>query len=317
MNITKLLGIKYPIFQGAMAQIALAPLVGAVSNTGGLGVIASGGLSADQLREEIRKTREITDKPFAVNLMLMMSNIPELVAVIVEEKVKIVTTGAGTPAPYMETFKKHQVAVIPVVPSVKIAKKMEGLGATAIVAEGTEAGGHVGEATTMALLPQVVNAVSIPVIGAGGIADGRGIAAAFSLGAQGVQVGTRFLTTFECPTHHNFKQAVIDANDTSTTVTGRSIGGPVRSLKNKMIQTYIELENQKASRNELEKLSLGSLRKAVHEGNVDEGSVMAGQICGLCNEITTVEEMITTMFNEAQLVFNRLATLSLVEQEVI
>ncbi|WP_075983290.1 DUF561 domain-containing protein [Bacillus massilinigeriensis] len=312
MSITKLLGIKYPIFQGAMAQIALAPLVGAVANAGGLGIIGSGGLTADRLREEIRKTREITDKPFAVNLMLMMHNIPELIQVIIEEGVKIVTTGAGTPAPYMETFKKNGIIVIPVVPSVKIAKKMEALGVDAIVAEGTEAGGHVGETTTMALLPQVVSAVSIPVIGAGGIADGRGIAAAFALGAQGVQVGTRFLTTIECPTHDNFKQAVVSADDTSTIVTGRSIGGPVRSIKNRMVTEFLNLERQNASRDELEKLSLGSLRKAVQEGDTEEGSVMAGQICGMCNEITTVEEMITSMFNEAQEVINNLGNIRVI-----
>ncbi|WP_160031631.1 DUF561 domain-containing protein [Paenibacillus sp. An7] len=306
MSITKLLGIKYPIFQGAMAQIALAPLAGAVSNAGGLGIIGSGGLSADRLREEIRKTREITDKPFAVNLMLMMHNIPELIQVVIEEGVKIVTTGAGNPAPYMQTFKENNIIVIPVVPSVKIAKKMESLGVDAVVAEGTEAGGHVGETTTMALLPQIVSAVSIPVIGAGGIADGRGVAAAFALGAQGVQVGTRFLTTVECPAHENFKKAVLEATDTSTTVTGRSIGGPVRSIKNSMIAKYLELEDAKASRDELEKLSLGSLRRAVFEGDTDHGSVMAGQICGLCNEITTVEEMITSMFAEAEQVFEKL-----------
>lgn len=313
MSITKLLGIKYPIFQGAMAQIALDPLVSAVSNAGGLGIIGSGGMSADRLREEIRKVRSNTDKPFAVNLMLMMHNIPELVQVIVEEGVKIVTTGAGTPAPYMQTFKENGIKVIPVIPSVKIAKKMEALGADAVVAEGTEAGGHVGETTTMALLPQVVSAVSIPVIGAGGIADGRGIAAAFALGAQGIQVGTRFLATVECPTHENFKQAVIQADDTSTTVTGRSIGGPVRSIKNSMIAEYLKLENEHASREELEKISLGSLRRAVFEGDTDRGSVMAGQICGLCNEITTVEEMITGMFAEAQKVMENLGKLSIVE----
>ncbi|MFD1177326.1 nitronate monooxygenase [Paenibacillus puldeungensis] len=313
MSITKLLGIKYPIFQGAMAQIALDPLVSAVSNAGGLGIIGSGGMSADRLREEIRKVRSNTDKPFAVNLMLMMHNIPELVQVIVEEGVKIVTTGAGTPAPYMQTFKENGIKVIPVIPSVKIAKKMEALGADAVVAEGTEAGGHVGETTTMALLPQVASAVSIPVIGAGGIADGRGIAAAFALGAQGVQVGTRFLATVECPTHENFKQAVIQADDTSTTVTGRSIGGPVRSIKNSMIAEYLKLENEHASREELEKISLGSLRRAVFEGDTDRGSVMAGQICGLCNEITTVEEMITGMFAEAQKVMENLGKLSIVE----
>ncbi|ULT56995.1 DUF561 domain-containing protein [Neobacillus drentensis] len=315
MSITTLLGIKYPIFQGGMAQIALAPLAGAVSNAGGLGIIGSGGLTADRLREEIRKTKEITNKPFAVNLMLMMKNIPELIEVVIEEDVKIVTTGAGTPAPYMPTFKEHGIKVIPVVPSVKIAKKMEALGVDAIVAEGTEAGGHVGETTTMALLPQVASAVSIPVVGAGGIADGRGIAAAFALGAQGVQVGTRFLATVECPTHENFKLAVINADDTSTTVTGRSLGGPVRSIKNSMIAEFLELENKNASRDELEKISLGSLRKAVFEGDTDRGSVMAGQICGLVNEITTVEEMITSMFAEAQEVLNRLGKITVLEEE--
>ncbi|MGJ7920849.1 DUF561 domain-containing protein [Neobacillus sp. LXY-4] len=315
MSITKLLGIKYPIFQGGMAQIAMAPLAGAVSNAGGLGIIGSGGLTADRLREEIRKTKEITDQPFAVNLMLMMHNIPELIEVVIEEGVKIVTTGAGTPAPYMATFKEHGIKVIPVIPSVKIAKKMEALGVDAIVAEGTEAGGHVGETTTMALLPQVVSAVSIPVVGAGGIADGRGIAAAFALGAQGVQVGTRFLATVECPTHENFKLAVVNADDTSTTVTGRSLGGPVRSIKNSMIAEFQELERQNASRDELEKISLGSLRKAVFEGDTDRGSVMAGQICGLVNEITTVEEMITSMFAEAQEVLNNLGKITIVEEK--
>ncbi|WP_411348511.1 nitronate monooxygenase [Paenibacillus sp. WLX2291] len=305
-TITQLLGIQYPIFQGAMAQIAREPLVSAVSNAGGLGIIGSGGMSADVLREEIRKVRNHTTKPFAVNLMLMMPNIPELIQVIIEEQVNIVTTGAGTPAPYMATFKEHGITVIAVIPSVKIAKKMELLGVDALVAEGTEAGGHVGETTTMALVPQVTSAVSIPVVAAGGVADGRGIAAAFALGAQGVQVGTRFLTTVECPTHDNFKQAVLDADDTSTTVTGRSIGGPVRSIKNGMIADFLKLENEHASREELEKISLGSLRKAVFEGDTDRGSVMAGQICGMCNEITTVEQMITSMFSEAQALLQQL-----------
>lgn len=317
MSITHLLGIKYPIFQGAMAHIAFSPLAGAVSNAGGLGIIASGGLTAQELREEIRLTKKITNKPFAVNLMLMMKNIPELIEVMIEEGLKIVTTGAGTPAPYMQTFKENGMIVIPVVPSVKIAKKMEALGVDAIVAEGTEAGGHVGEITTMALLPQVVSAVSIPVIGAGGIADGRGIAAAFALGAQGVQVGTRFLATVECPAHANFKQAVIDADDTSTTVTGRSLGAPVRSIKNSMITEFIRLENEKASREELEKITLGSLKKAVFDGDTDQGSVMAGQISGLCHEITTVEEMITDMFKEAQEVFDQLGQTSFFEKEAV
>ncbi len=315
MSITKLLGIKYPIFQGGMAQIALSPLVGAVSNAGGLGTIGSGGFSADRLREEIRKTKAITDKPFAVNLMLMMKNIPELIQVVIEEGVKVVTTGAGTPAPYMPIFKEHGIKVIPVVPSVKLAKKMEALGVDAIVAEGTESGGHVGETTTMALLPQVTSAVSIPVIAAGGIADGRGVAAAFALGAQGVQLGTRFLATVECPTHINFKKAVIEADDTSTTVTGRSVGAPVRSIKNSMITEYLKLERENASRDKLEELALGSLRRAVFDGDTDRGSVMAGQISGLCNEITSVEEMITTMFAEAQEVLKRLGNITLVEEK--
>ncbi|MFB6466328.1 DUF561 domain-containing protein [Cytobacillus sp. Hz8] len=315
MSIAKLLGIRYPIFQGAMAQIAFAPLVSAVSNAGGLGILASGGLTAEELQAEIRKTRQMTDKPFAVNLMLMMHNIPELIEVIVQEKVKIVTTGAGTPAPYMDTFKRNGILVIPVIPSVKIAKKMEALGVAAIVAEGTEAGGHVGETTTMALLPQVASAVSIPVIAAGGIADGRGVAAAFALGAQGVQVGTRFLTTKECPTHENYKQAVLKADDRSTIVTGRSIGGPVRSIKNQMVTEFLTLERQNVSRNELEKLTLGSLRKAVYEGDIEQGSVMAGQISGMCNEITTVEEMIKGMFSDAQEVLHQLGRLKIIRNE--
>lgn len=298
MSITKLLGIKYPILQGGMAQIALAPLAAAVSNAGGLGIIASGGFSADRLREEIRKCKELTDKPFGVNLMLMAPNKDELAQVIVEEGVKVVTTGAGNPAPFIEMWKKAGVKIIPVIPSVKIAKKMESLGVDAIVAEGTEAGGHVGETTTMALIPQIVDAVNIPVIAAGGIADGRGIVAAYALGAQGVQVGTRFLATEECPVHENFKKAVLECGDTDTLVTGRSLGGPVRSIKNPMTVKFLELERRGASRDELEELSLGSLRKAVLDGDTENGSVMSGQISGMINEITTVEKAITTMFEE-------------------
>lgn len=298
MSITKLLGIKYPILQGGMAQIALAPLAAAVSNAGGLGIIASGGFSADRLREEIRKCKELTDKPFGVNLMLMAPNKDELAQVIVEEGVKVVTTGAGNPAPFIEMWKKAGVKIIPVIPSVKIAKKMESLGVDAIVAEGTEAGGHVGETTTMALIPQIVDAVNIPVIAAGGIADGRGIVAAYALGAQGVQVGTRFLATEECPVHENFKKAGLECGDTDTLVTGRSLGGPVRSIKNPMTVKFLELERRGASRDELEELSLGSLRKAVLDGDTENGSVMSGQISGMINKITTVEEAITTMFEE-------------------
>ncbi|MGL5316395.1 MAG: DUF561 domain-containing protein [Peptostreptococcaceae bacterium] len=306
MSIAKLLGVKYPIMQGGMAQIALAPLAAAVSNAGGLGIIAAGGFTGDRLRDEIRKCKELTDKPFGVNIMLMAHNKEELAQIVVEEGVKVVTTGAGTPAPFMKMWKEAGIKVIPVIPSVKIAKKMEELGADAVVAEGTEAGGHVGETTTMALVPQVADAVSIPVIAAGGIADGRGIIAAYALGAQGIQVGTRFLATEECPTHVNFKQAVIECGDADTLVTGRSLGGPVRSIKNGMTMKFLELERRGASRDELEELSLGSLRKAVLDGDTENGSVMSGQISGLVTEITTVEQAITTMFEDAKNVFDAL-----------
>ncbi|HAA3775850.1 TPA_asm: enoyl-[acyl-carrier-protein] reductase FabK [Listeria monocytogenes] len=266
MSITNLLNIKYPIIQGAMAQIAKAPLVAAVSNAGGLGIIASGGMTADMLREEIQKTKALTDKAFGVNLMLMMTNIAELTEVIIEEKVGIVTTGAGTPKTFMPIWKEAGIIVIPVVPSVMIAKRMEKMGADAVIAEGTEAGGHVGETTTMALLPQIVDAVTIPVIGAGGIADGRGIVAALALGAKGVQIGTRFLATDECPVHPDFKAAVIKASDRDT----------------------------------LEELTLGSLRKAVQEGDTDNGSVMAGQIAGLITEIKPCKDVIEEMMTDAK-----------------
>lgn len=299
MSITELLHIKYPIMQGAMAQIAKAPLVAAVSNAGGLGIIASGGMSGEELRAEIQKTKALTDKPFGVNLMLMMTNIEELTAVIIEEGVKVVTTGAGTPKTYMPIWKEAGITVIPVVPSVMIARKMEQLGADAVVAEGTEAGGHVGETTTMALLPQVVDAVSIPVIAAGGIGDGRGIAAAFALGAQGVQIGTRFLATDECPVHENFKLACLKAKDRDTVVTGRRNGAPVRSIKNKMIKEYQRLEDENVDRDVLEELTLGSLRKAVQEGDTENGSVMAGQITGMITEIKPVDALIQEMMTQA------------------
>ncbi|HAA0181036.1 TPA_asm: enoyl-[acyl-carrier-protein] reductase FabK [Listeria monocytogenes] len=300
MSITNLLNIKYPIIQGAMAQIAKAPLVAAVSNAGGLGIIASGGMTADMLREEIKKTKALTDKPFGVNLMLMMTNIAELTEVIIEEKVGIVTTGAGTPKTFMPIWKEAGIIVIPVVPSVMIAKRMEKMGADAVIAEGTEAGGHVGETTTMALLPQIVDAVTIPVIGAGGIADGRGIVAALALGAKGVQIGTRFLATDECPVHPDFKAAVIKASDRDTMVTGRKAGALVRSIKNKMIKEYIRLEEENADRDTLEELTLGSLRKAVQEGDTDNGSVMAGQIAGLITEIKPCKDVIEEMMTDAK-----------------
>ncbi|EIZ1990587.1 DUF561 domain-containing protein [Listeria monocytogenes] len=306
MSLTEMLQIKYPILQGAMAQIATYELASAVSNAGGLGIIASGGMSADALREQIRLCKEKTTKPFAVNIMLMMPNCPELVDVIIEEDVRVVTTGAGTPKPFMEKFKAAGIKVIAVIPSVKIAQKMEEIGVDAVVAEGTEAGGHVGETTTMALVRQVVSAVNIPVIAAGGIADGHGMAAVYALGASGVQIGTLFLVAEECLVPASFKQAVLDATDTSTTVTGRRNGAPVRSIKNPMIQKYVELENENASRDKLEELTLGSLRKAVHEGDVENGSVMAGQICGMLTEIRSTSDIIENLMKESKQVASNL-----------
>ena len=300
MAITKLLGIKYPVFQGGMAQIAKHELASAVSNAGGLGIIASGGMSIDQIREEIVNCKKHTDKPFAVNLMLMMHNIDEIIDVVIEEGVGIVTTGAGTPRKYMPKLKEAGIKVIPVIPSVKAAKKMEELGCDAVVVEGMEAGGHVGESTTMALLPQVTSAVNIPVIAAGGIADGRGVAAAYCLGASGVQMGTVFLATEECPVSENYKNAILEAVDTSTTLTGTKFGAPVRGIKNELTKRYHELEERSSTLMELEELTLGSLRKAAYEGDVENGSIMSGQIAGLVNEIRPVKDVIEGIFEEAQ-----------------
>ena len=300
MTITKLLGIKYPVFQGAMAQIARYQLASAVSNAGGLGIIASGGMSPEQLREEIVNCKKHTDKPFAVNLMLMMHNIDEIIDVVIEEGVGIVTTGAGTPRKYMPKLKEAGIKVIPVIPSVKAAKKMEELGCDAVVVEGMEAGGHVGESTTMALLPQVTSAVNIPVIAAGGIADGRGVAAAYCLGASGVQMGTVFLATEECPISDNYKNVILEAVDTSTTLTGTKFGAPVRGIKNELTKRYHELEEKSSTLMELEELTLGSLRRAAYEGDVENGSIMSGQIAGLVNEIRPVKDVIEGIFEEAQ-----------------
>ena len=300
MTITKLLGIKYPVFQGGMAQIARYELASAVSNAGGLGIIASGGMSIEQIREEIVNCKKHTDKPFAVNLMLMMHNIDEIIDVVIEEGVGIVTTGAGTPRKYMPKLKEAGIKVIPVIPSVKAAKKMEELGCDAVVVEGMEAGGHVGESTTMALLPQVTSAVNIPVIAAGGIADGRGVAAAYCLGASGVQMGTVFLATEECPVSENYKNAILEAVDTSTTLTGTKFGAPVRGIKNELTKRYHELEEKSSTLMELEELTLGSLRKAAYEGDVENGSIMSGQIAGLVNEIRPVKDVIEGIFEEAK-----------------
>ena len=300
MTITQLLGIKYPVFQGAMAQIARYERASAVSNAGGLGILASGGMKPEELREQIKKCKEQTTKPFAVNLMLMMPNINEIIDVVIEEGVKIVTTGAGTPRKFMPRLTEAGVKVIPVIPSVKAAKKMEELGCAAVVVEGMEAGGHVGTSTTMALLPQVTKAVNIPVIAAGGIADGRGVAAAFCLGASGVQMGTVFLATHECPISIEYKNLIVEADDTSTTLTGMKFGAPVRGIKNELTKRYHELEAQSSTLMELEELTLGSLRKAVYDGDVENGSVMSGQIAGLVDEIRSVEQVIVDVLGEAK-----------------
>ena len=305
MTITNLLGIKYPIFQGAMAQIARHELVSAVSNAGALGILASGGVSPEELRKEIQQCKEFTDKPFAVNLMLMMPNIDEIINVVIEEGVKIVTTGAGTPRKFMPRLKEVGIKVIPVIPSVKAAVKMEELGCDAVVVEGMEAGGHVGTSTTMALLPQVTSAVNIPVIAAGGIADGRGMAAAYCLGASGVQMGTVFLASEECPVTDAYKNMILEAIDTSTTLTGEKLGAPVRGIKNELTKKYHELEERSSTLMELEELTLGSLRRAVYDGDVENGSVMAGQIAGLVNEIRPVKNIIEDVIKEAREVLKR------------
>ena len=305
MIITDLLGIKYPIFQGAMAQIARHELVSAVSNAGALGILASGGVSPEELRKEIQQCKELTDKPFAVNLMLMMPNIDKIIDVVIEEGVKIVTTGAGTPRKFMPRLKEAGIKVIPVIPSVKAAVKMEELGCDAVVVEGMEAGGHVGTSTTMALLPQVTSAVKIPVIAAGGIADGRGIAAAYCLGASGVQMGTVFLASEECPVTDAYKNMILEAVDTSTTLTGEKFGAPVRGIKNELTKRYNELEEQSSTLMELEELTLGSLKRAVYDGDVENGSVMAGQIAGLVTEIRPVKNIVEAVIKEAREVLKR------------
>lgn len=287
-----LLGIKYPVFQGGMAWIAEATLASAVSNAGGLGIIAAMNSNGEQLREQIRKAKELTDKPFGVNLMLMSPYIKEAVEVVCEEKVAVVTTGAGNPAPYMEQLKAANVKVIPVVASVTLAKMVENMGASAVIAEGCESGGHVGETTTMALVPQVVDAVSIPVIAAGGIADGRGMAAAYMLGACAVQMGTRFLAAKECQVHPNYKERVLKASDRDTIVTGKKLGHPVRALKNSMTREFAKLEMNGASEEELNKMGAGALRLAAVEGDVKKGSCMCGQIAGMITTIETCKDIV-------------------------
>lgn len=305
-EITELLEIKYPIFQGGMAWIAESTLAGAVSNAGGLGIIAGGSAPIDYLRDQIRKCKEITDKPFGVNIMLMSPNADELAQLVIEEGVPVVTTGAGNPGKYMAAWKEAGIKVIPVVPSVGLAKRMERAGADAVIAEGTESGGHIGENTTMCLVPQVVDAVNIPVIAAGGIADGRGIAASFMLGAKGVQVGTRFLAAEECQIHPTYKELVIKAKDTDSVVTGRSTGHPCRNVKTKFSKKLASGEmNGTITPDEFEEITLGSLRKAVQDGNLDEGSFLCGAIAGMINEVKPAKEIVEEMFAQAEELLNK------------
>ena len=297
-EVTRLLGIEYPVIQGGMAWVAEHNLAAAVSEAGGLGIIGAGGAPAEFVREQIRKVKEATQKPFGVNIMLMNPEADAIAQVIVDEGVKVVTTGAGNPGKYMEMWKAAGVKVIPVVASAGMAKLMERGGADAVVAEGMESGGHIGSITTMALVPQVVDAVSIPVIAAGGIADGRGFAAAFMLGAEAVQLGTRFVAAKESIVHENYKAMLIKAKDIDSAVTGMSTGHPVRSIRNKMTKEYLKMEKEGADFMELEKLTLGSLRKAVTEGDVVNGTVMAGQIAGLVKKEQPCKEIISEIMEE-------------------
>lgn len=304
-EINNLLEIKYPIIQGGMAWVAEHHLAAAVSEAGGFGLIGAANAPADWVREQIRKTKELTDRPFGVNVMLMSPYADEVARVIAEEGVKAVTTGAGNPEKYMELWKERNIKVIPVVASVALAKRMERCGADAVVAEGCESGGHIGESTTMTLVPQVVDAVDIPVIAAGGIGDGRGIAAAFMLGAKGVQMGTRFVVTKECQVHPAYKERIIRAKDIDTRVTGRSTGHPIRALRNDMTKAYLQKEQEGASTEELELLASGALRRAVQEGDIHNGSLMSGQIAGLIKEEVSCKQLIETLVSQTKEALNR------------
>ena len=299
-EITELLGIEYPIIQGGMAWVADYHLAAAVSEAGGLGIIGAGGMDAEMVRNQVREVKKLTNKPFGVNVMLMNPHAPEIAKMLVEEDVKVVTTGAGSPEKFMPMWKEAGIKVIPVIASVAYAKRMEKVGADAVVAEGTESGGHIGEATTMTLVPQVVDAVNIPVIAAGGIADGRGFAAAFMLGAKAVQMGTVFICAEETNVHQNYKDFVMKAKDIDSKVTGRSTGHPVRILRNQMVTEYLKMESEGASLDELEQLTLGALRKAVVDGDTKMGSVMAGQISGLVKEQRTCKQIIEDIMTEGE-----------------
>lgn len=298
MKLNQILGTEFPIMQGGMAQVATGAFAAAVSNAGALGIIGTGAMNGEMMRKEIETAKSLTDKPFGVNLMMMNPDVEEMAQIIAEEKPSVVTTGAGNPGKYVKMWKEQGIKVIPVVSSVALAKRLEREGVDAIIAEGTESGGHIGELTTMVLLPQVADAVSVPVIGAGGIASGRQMKAAEILGAVGVQIGTVLLGSEECPIHANYKNALIKAKDRATVVTGRSVGVPVRVLKNGMTRDYLELEQSGAEKMELEKFTLGALRRAVHEGDMDRGSLMAGQDASYIKEIRPLRVILEEMMKE-------------------
>lgn len=302
-RVAKLLGTKYPIIQGGMAWVADANLAAAVSNAGGLGLIGSGAMDRNLLKEQIDICKKLTDKPFGVNIMLMNPHADDLAQLLIEEKVAVVTTGAGSPGKYVEAWKAAGIVVIPVVASTGLAKRMESLGVDAVIAEGCEAGGHIGELTTMVLVPQVADSVSIPVLAAGGIADGRGLAAAKMLGANGAQIGTRFLVARECTIHQNYKDVVLKSRDIDSRVTGRSGGHPVRSVKTPLVAEMLKMEKEGATFEEMEAMTVGSLRKAVKDGNVKEGSFMAGQIAGMINKEQTAAEILQELSDEYEACF--------------
>lgn len=306
MTASELLGTRYPLIQGGMANIATAQLAAAVSNAGAMGLVGAAGMNCEMLRDNIRKCREMTQNPFGVNIMLMHPLVEEMAQIVIDEGVTFITTGAGNPSKYIERWKAAGIKVVPVVPSTTLAKRMVRAGADGVIVEGSEAGGHIGELTTMALVPQVVDVVDVPVIAAGGIASGRQVLAAFALGATAVQVGTCLLVAEECPVHINYKQAIINANDTATTVTGRINGVPVRIMKNRMAAEYIRREKEGATMEELEHYTLGSLRRAVLEGDVQTGSIMAGQVSGMCNSIRPCAEIIEELFTEFEETYQRL-----------
>ena len=296
MKLNELLGIEFPFIQGGMANIATAEFAAAVSNAGALGLIGAGGMSPEVFRDSIRRCRQLTDKPFGVNIMLMHPQVEELAAIAAEEKVAVVTTGAGDPSRFIPAWKEAGIKIFPVVPAVALAKLVAKRGADGVIAEGTESGGHVGETTTMALVPQVVDAVDIPVIAAGGIASGRQLLAAYALGAIGAQVGTCLLASEECPIHPNYKAALLKAGDSDTIVTGRTVGAPVRVLKNRMSREYVRQEKAGADKMELEKYTLGSLRRAVFEGDTVSGSLMAGQVAGMLHEVRPVADILADLW---------------------